>query len=50
MKTINFDEIERKDFADKAALETLAKAFNTSKRIVAMTGAGISVNAGIPVS
>lgn len=49
MKTINFDEIGREDFADKSALETLAKAFNASKRIVAMTGAGISVNAGIPV-
>lgn len=49
MKSINFDEIGRKDFGEKAAIEILAKAFNASKRIIAMTGAGISVNAGIPV-
>lgn len=49
MKSINFDEIDGKDFADKPALEILAKAFNNSKKIIAMTGAGISVNAGIPV-
>lgn len=49
MKSINFDEIGRRDFGEKAAIEILAKAFNSSKKIIAMTGAGISVNAGIPV-
>ena len=50
MKSINFDEIGRKNFGEKAAIEILAKTFNASKRIIAMTGAGISVNAGIPVT
>lgn len=49
MKSINFDEIGNGDFGEKAAIEILAKAFNSSKRVIAMTGAGISVNAGIPV-
>lgn len=50
MKSINFDEIRKKDSGEKVAIEILAKAFNSSKRIIAMTGAGISVNAGIPVN
>lgn len=45
METINFDEIG----AGNAAIERLAKSFNTSKRVIALTGAGISVSAGIPV-
>ena len=45
MQTINFDEIG----GHKTALERLAKTVNSSKRVVALTGAGISVSAGIPV-
>ena len=50
MQTINFDEIGGDNSVTrKKVLERLAKSFNSSKRIVALTGAGISVSAGIPV-
>lgn len=49
MQTINFDEIGGETSCHKAALERLAKSLYSSKRVVALTGAGISVSAGIPV-
>lgn len=49
MQSINFDEIGGETFNHKAALERLSKSFHYSKRVVALTGAGISVSAGIPV-
>lgn len=49
MQTINFEEIDGETSIHKAALERLSKSFYSSKRVVALTGAGISVSAGIPV-
>ena len=49
MQSINFEEIAEANSVHRVALERLAKAFNSSRRIVALTGAGISVSAGIPV-
>lgn len=46
MQSINFDEIED---CHSGAIARLTKSFHGSKRIVALTGAGISVSAGIPV-
>ncbi len=49
MQTISFEEIGGEASIHKAALERLSKSFYSSKRVVALTGAGISVSAGIPV-
>lgn len=49
MQSINFEDFERNTSPYSDYVERLAKAFCTSKRIVAITGAGISVSAGIPV-
>ena len=48
MQSIIFDEIG--DGHGNPTIERLAKSLNNSKRIVALTGAGISVSAGIPVN
>lgn len=49
MQTIHLDEIaECPVFAEHR--QRLGRALTSSKRIVAITGAGISVSAGIPVS
>ena len=50
MQSINFDEIDAGGSVDKLVIQRLAKSFYGSKRIVALTGAGISVSAGIPVN
>lgn len=49
MQSINFEEITGNCSIQQVALERLAKSFFSSKKIVALTGAGISVSAGIPV-
>lgn len=49
MQSINFVEIVEDNPVHRIALERLAKSFHLSKKIVALTGAGISVSAGIPV-
>lgn len=50
MQSIIFEEIAEDSSGHRVALERLAKSFNSSKRVVALTGAGISVSAGIPVN
>ena len=50
MQSIIFEEIAEDSSVHRVALERLAKSFNSSKRVVALTGAGISVSAGIPVN
>lgn len=49
MQTINFEEIGGETSIHKANLQRLSKALFSSKRVIALTGAGISVSAGIPV-
>lgn len=52
MQSINFDEIGENENGStyNLSLDRLAKSFYSSKRVVALTGAGISVSAGIPVN
>lgn len=49
MQSINFEEIAGNNSVHRIALERLARSFHSSKKIIALTGAGISVSAGIPV-
>ena len=49
MQSINFEEIAEDSSVHRIALERLVKSFHSSRKIVALTGAGISVSAGIPV-
>ena len=50
MQSINFDEIGKNGSSYNLSLDRLAKSFYSSKRVIALTGAGISVSAGIPVN
>lgn len=47
MQSINFEDFDQEHL--QPHLARLAKALNSAKRVVAITGAGISVSAGIPV-
>lgn len=50
MLSISLEDVAGDNSTGKIALHRLAQMFHSSNKVVALTGAGISVSSGIPVN